>query len=383
MSLIFSKSYYDYSMKDICLLMMVKDEEKSILKSLNSVKDVVSLICIFDTGSTDTTVQKIIDFSNDNKLNTIILQGEFVDFSTSRNVLFDYVDNIDIPYLLLLDANDELKGGDILKREADKYLNSEETGFLVRQHWWHGKDVHYHNVRFLKNKNGWRYKGKVHEWIFNEKHKDKIADWKLDDKVVIFQDRTQNTESSYRRFFRDKELLLKDHEENKEDARTLFYLSQTCECLGEYENAILYSKKRLEVVGFYEEIFHSYMRCGDCYMKLTDYDNAVLNYMKAYQHFNRVEPLVKLADYYKFIKSWHTAYMYSMQSVLIPYPTECTLFVDRGMYDYDRWKLLADICLMVNKNYEGLKAIQKCIETRDLEEDKKVLKMFQKLVNKK
>ena len=43
----------------VCLAMMVKNEEKTILKSLNSCKRVVTHVKIYDTGSTDDTLNII------------------------------------------------------------------------------------------------------------------------------------------------------------------------------------------------------------------------------------------------------------------------------------------------------------------------------------
>ena len=49
-------------MKTICLNMIVKNEEKIICRLLESVSDLIDTFCIIDTGSTDSTVEKIMSF---------------------------------------------------------------------------------------------------------------------------------------------------------------------------------------------------------------------------------------------------------------------------------------------------------------------------------
>ena len=56
----------------ICLNMIVKNEEKVILKLLNSVYKIIDFYCICDTGSVDNTKQIIKDFFEDKKLDGIL-----------------------------------------------------------------------------------------------------------------------------------------------------------------------------------------------------------------------------------------------------------------------------------------------------------------------
>lgn len=348
----------------IGLVMMLKNEEKRILVSLQSVVGYVDALIIYDTGSTDKTIDIVKEFAEKHKINLYVQQGEFVNFSVSRNVSLDLADTVGVHYLLLLDCNDELKNGKLLLENARFYYGKDHTGFLVCQQWWTGQLDKYYNIRFVKANTGWRYRGSVHEWMkdtSSSTDEPKYPVIRLNDEIIIYQDRTKDDNKSQKRFSRDKVLLLKEHQDNPTDTRTLFYLAQTCECLNEYEDALYYSKLRTELGGFQEECFHSFMRCGNSAAKLGhEWSDVMKWYIKAYELMNRAEPLVKIAEYYRNLASltkssniWRIAYMYIREACDLAYPEALILFVDKSVYDYYRWHLMGIIAYYVGKYEEG------------------------------
>jgi glycosyltransferase involved in cell wall biosynthesis len=93
----------------IVCIMMVKNESTNIERSIASVKDLDGLV-LFDTGSTDDTIEKTRALCKSHNLPFYLLQGEFEDFSKSRNKLIDYAQSLNISdWMILLDANDELQ----------------------------------------------------------------------------------------------------------------------------------------------------------------------------------------------------------------------------------------------------------------------------------
>lgn len=96
-------------MTRIVCIMMVKNESTNIERSIRSVKDLDGLV-LFDTGSTDDTIEKSRELCAQLSLPFYLLQGEFEDFSKSRNKLIDYAQSLNISeWMILLDANDELQ----------------------------------------------------------------------------------------------------------------------------------------------------------------------------------------------------------------------------------------------------------------------------------
>ena len=349
----------------IAILMMVKNEKKRLRVTLESVKDFADSLVIFDTGSTDNTIDICKEFCEKNKIPLRLKQGDFVNFETSRNVSLDFADSFpDIDFILLMDTNDELKGGKELREFAEKFKRHDSSGFLICQEWWSGVIDKYYNIRFVKANQEWRYKGSVHEYIesrIEKNRKQQVV--KLPDNISLYQDRTQDDDKSGKRFKRDKELLLIDYIKNPKETRTIFYLAQTCSCLGEKEDAYYYYKYRSMLDGFLEEKYYSYYKCGELSSGLKhDWYDTMAWYMKAYESIARAEPLLKIGEYYISKKNWKLAYTFINLTCNLDFPHDCILFVDRLSYDYKRWHLMGIVGYYAGYFEDGKNGVLKAIE---------------------
>jgi len=359
---------------------MCKNEHVRISVTLQSVAGYVSSLIVYDTGSEDNTIDILRKFTTDNGIPLRLKCGSFEDFATSRNVALDFADEfLDVDFLLLIDVNDELQCGNDLVEFCKSVKNdSEKTAFYVRQHWWSGKHNKYFNVRLVKPRCGWRYKGAVHEWItqLDESRPKNIS--RAPESVVLYQDRTQDDDKSSKRFARDKELLLRDHMKEPEEPRTLFYLAQTCSCLGEPEEALNYYSQRAELQGFYEERFHACLRAGEMAKECGRPWMESLNwFLRAYGMLSRVEPLVCLTQHYIETKEWKTAYLFIVQAVRLSFPQECSLFIDNEMYEYTRFHFLGIVGWYAEEYEDGEKGCRKAIEMRPSSEvDQNNLKFY-------
>ena len=225
-TIIVEKEYYalsrDSKQPIIACLMMVKNEEARIHVSLDSVVGYVKCYIIYDTGSTDKTIDIIKDHCDKHKINLYLIQGEFVNFSVSRNVSLDYADTKNVHYFLLLDTNDELQEGDKLLEFASNEMKTENNAYLMHQHWWSGKYDKYFNTRFVKARKNWRYHGSVHEWMSDDAEIKGAVVHKMPEDIILYQDRTKDGNKSGIRFFSDKILLLADHKKDPTETRTIF-----------------------------------------------------------------------------------------------------------------------------------------------------------------
>lgn len=372
----------------IAVLIMTKNEKKRLHVTLESVKDFADSIIMYDTGSSDNTIEIAQTFCEKHNIIFRLKQGEFVDFATSRNVALDFADSFeDVSYILLCDVNDELRNGSELRKFAKEMLNKPNTGFLVCQEWWSGQYEKYYNVRFVKAHEGWRYRGRIHEWMKNTKYpndeeaaKEGVIVWKISpEQCILYQDRTQDDDKTKHRFAKDKELLLQDHYDNPSDPRTVFYLAQTCSCLNHLEDAFYYYKIRSTLEGFKEEKFHAFLRAGDISKTLGHpWHDTMAWYMKAFEEYPRAEPIVQICDHYRQQKNWLIAYTFADLACKLPYPEQLILFVDKYAYDYKRWHLLGIVGYYAGFYNEGKIACLKAIETGlQKEVDERNLKFYE------
>lgn len=367
-------------------VMMAKNEEDRILSdTMASIAPYCSEFVLLDTGSTDNTIDVIRDFCKKNSIKFHLKQEEFINFRDSRNHMLDFVDELykdDPKFLLLLDAHDELRNGKTLVKFVNSF-NKESTGFYITQQWKSDNSFDsYQNVRLIKSNNTWRYNGVVHEYIARtDKKADQIM--RVSD-VTLFQDRTKDDDKSMKRFTRDKKLLYDSHIEDPTEPRTLFYLAQTCACLGQLQEAYKYYILRLKAGGFIEEVYQCYYRLGDLSVSIGhDWDESLLWYHKAFQHSQRAEPLVKIAHYYldnslynDKKSEWHTAFMYASMACMLVYPVHHILFINKQDYTYRRWHILSIAAFYVGRNREGKDASIKAIEAENKQVDRQNLKFF-------
>lgn len=375
------KQTYDDVRNKIALAIMIKNEEKRICVSFDTMKDISDTFIVFDTGSTDRTIEVVKEYCEKNKIKLYLKQGEFVNFCESRNVLLDYADEVlktsdgkpDKRYLVLLDCNDEVRNHEEIATFVRNH-KGKQTGFHLKQQWWTGVSLDtYFNIRMVLSHSRWRYKGVVHEYICQTGKNDAESIMKLDN-ITLYQDRTVDDDKSQKRFKRDYDLLYTEHQKDPHEPRTIFYLAQTCGCLSLLTEAYQYYILRTKEEGFIEEQYHSYYRLGELSRNLGHPWEESLNwYIKAFGHSQRVEPLCRIAEYYltqnykkENKEEWMTAYLFISTACKLMYPHNQILFVNRKDYLYTRWHLMGRIGYYVGRYKEGKEG---CIRALQFEEN--------------
>jgi glycosyltransferase involved in cell wall biosynthesis len=367
------------SLDKLALVLMIKNEEKRIEVSFDSIRPYTDTFIILDTGSTDRTIEICRSYCKKHFIKLFLKEEPFINFCISRNVLLDYADSVlkNQRYLLLLDCNDELRQADKLIEfiQSEKGVNAlkdphnNPTGYHLKQQWWTGGSLDtYYNIRMVVSHVGWRFKGVVHEYIAKEiTRADDII--RLDN-VILYQDRTKDDDKSMKRFNRDKDMLYTEYIKDPTEPRTIFYLAQTCSCLGLHSESYRYYLERTKYIGFVEEIYHAYYRLGELSASLGHpWDESLNWYLKAFAHSQRVEPLVKLAEHYRHKNAFGEnkadfllAYHYISIACKLMYPHTQILFVDRHSYLYKRWHLLGIIGFYAGRYKEGKEAVIKALQ---------------------
>jgi tetratricopeptide (TPR) repeat protein len=310
--------------------MIVKNESRVILRLLESVLPIIDSYCICDTGSTDNTVDIIKLFFERHNIPGKIVFETFRDFGYNRTyALKQCLDMEDADYLLLLDADMILQIPEALDVQQFKSTLSADVFHIFQ-----GSPMFfYKNVRILKNSPSMSYWGVTHEYVQTP------PDSRYEDipRSVLFINDIGDGGAKSEKFERDIRLLTKGLEELPNNDRYTFYLANSYRDSGQYQNAIDTYKKRIEIGGWREEVWHSYYSIGKCYKDLGDMANAIYYWMEAYQFFpDRIENLYEIMSHYRIAGKNKLAYMFYELADYerLRNPSTDHLFLQKDVYDY-------------------------------------------------
>lgn len=284
-------------MNKIVLNCIVKNEGKVILRMLKSVIDIIDYFIIVDTGSTDNTINLIMQFFSNYNVQGIIKKSTFINFEHNRNEALElcYQKPEAGNYILLLDADMILEinnfDKDSLKDEAYTILQ-EDNAFMYR------------NTRIIKNNNKYFYRGYTHEVIVTPIAKDlNFENIKINDK--------QDGGSKNNKLNRDVKLLLLAISDRPNEIRNYFYLANTYFSLWELNQAIIYYEKRISMGGWSEELWYCFYRLSQIYFAQKEYARAVATALEAYNiNPNRLENIFIIYNFYANRNLNHVADIY-------------------------------------------------------------------------
>lgn len=383
---------------------MVKNESKRIIRTLQSLfenpknpsdsSSSIRELIVLDTGSTDDTIELIIEYCEKINVKCIINNSEFTDYSTTRNLLLQHVseyiytcvgdDSIfnvldnntvkdvieDDNYVLLLDSNDEAKNLSTLYTHLQTRLRSPNPKFeapiiytrfeientSTKLHFSYPRASCIKISPFIGTVEGVHYMYPVHEMLtYKNATPDKLDEY-CDYTLVtsdfhIYQDRDKD-ESSEKRYKRDLELLIKYVNEHPDDLRSTYYVCQTASDLKDYKTLFLYAlktiafcKKYPQEKGYIEYIYCGYMFAGLACHYLKQ-GQPICYFMKAFEYSKytipRCEPLYHIAVIYRELGNIELARKFSRLACSVPKPpTEKLKYIvlQSGIYDEERWRL--------------------------------------------
>jgi len=346
----------------ICLNMILKNESKIITRLLDSVVDLIDYYCICDTGSTDNTVEVIENYFKDKMVTGTIIPGKIIhepfrDFGYNRSVALKACDDLSADYILLLDA-------DMVLWRNPKFTPNTIKQLLVKDSYsiFQGSDCHYYkNTRIVKNHMGFKYWGVTHEYVDGPKGSSND----YFEKEVLFIKDIGDGGAKTDKFLRDINLLLKGLEEYPNNDRYTFYLANSYRDSGQYEKAIETYKKRIQIGGWIEEIWHSYYSIGKCWKELKNMDSAIAAWLDGYQLYpRRIENLFEIVHYYRNENKPQLAYMFYVfaDKMRKMYPQRDYLFMHKDIYDFKLDFELSIFGYYCNlDNYDLIKVIMKVI----------------------
>lgn len=336
----------------LVVVLMVKNEGHVMAATLEPfIKTGINSFFIFDTGSTDDTIEVTQNYFNDQNItDAYIAQEPFIDFAASRNRALELAE-AQFPtatFFVMPDAEWYLENGrelvEFCKAECNECTRNAYL-FTLQQNC-----SRFQQARLIRAHTNTRFGGEIHEAIICNPN-NKVPS------TTYFRvcATAKGYEKSKQRWQRDLKILLKKFNECPYDSRSTFYLAQTYECLGDYQNAFKYYTIRSQQLGFDEENYEVFCRLG----RVTEYLSTIdenFTWHMAFDYYirafnlrpHRAEPLIKIAAHY-WPNNVPLCYLFARRALDLPYPENDTLFVDSSVYEFERYEILSKSAWHVNE----------------------------------
>ena len=349
--------------KTLGLSMIVKDEAHVIERLLLSVYPIIDYWVIVDTGSTDGTQEKIINFFNEKGIPGELKEIEWKDdFSYARNIALNAIEE-KTDYGFWIDADEQL----VVESNFNKQ-NLFSSGFKSYSVKTVYGQVDYTRKNIWKTGENFNWAGPIHELLSSNQN---IEEGYAENLYVIVKPEGNSWKNITAKYSKHAEIL-KAYTEINNDPRWIFYTAQSYRDSGQHIEAINWYTKRslIKDTGYIEEVFISKFMIA----KISEaIGKSKQECTKLYQEAHAEDPargesIAALIKMYHRQNDWQNAYVYSLYGLKYhrknPYPHRI-LFLDKHVYNYEMLELHALSCYNTKQYEEGSNcfwAMKKCID---------------------
>jgi glycosyltransferase involved in cell wall biosynthesis len=360
----------------LCFATMCKNEEHCIKDTLEGVYKFIDYWVVCDTGSTDRTVEIILEFFSEKKIPGELHVDEWVGFDHNKTLMMKRAkDKTD--YVLHLDADDIFIGDVQLKENQlghDAYYIPVKRG-----------GTEFKSLLIFNNRLTWKFCGVAHTTIkcLEKTNFDMydlsgngyyllaegIGSRSFDPKKYLY-----DAERLQKQFF---DTLLKD--EDGLNNRSVFYTAQSYMDYGDHESAIKWNRLYIKLKDTWiEERFEAQMRIATSMMVLKyDLDEIIHEMNEAIKIISdRAEPYYFLGGYCNLIGEFETAYKYLKIAILQDLEQvkkKYVLFVQEHLYNTLTYDELSVACYWTGRYEEGLNYVLKIIDNPKFKDDRQRL----------
>lgn len=276
----------------ISLCMIVRDEEKTIARCLDSVEGISDEIVIIDTGSTDRTKEIV------QKYTPIIHDFLWIDdFAAARNYSFSKATK---DYILWVDADDVFSESDRhklikLKNNFDPMIDAVNMPYLLSFDQFGNVTYSLRRNRLVKRRNNFRWIGPVHEYL-------EVYGYIFNSEICVNHKGVPDKDS-------DRNLRIYANRQAKGETfspRDLYYYANELLDHQLYEQAIEYYTKFLDTKnGWLEDNISACGKLSDCYQKLGNKDKELAYIFKSFEYaIPRAEFCCRLGFYFLNTKQY-------------------------------------------------------------------------------
>jgi tetratricopeptide (TPR) repeat protein len=259
------------------LVAIVKNEADSIAACIESARPLISAWTILDTGSTDGT-QDVVRASLEDLPGTLY-EGDWQGFGPARTRVLELGRELEVDYLLMLDADHRL----VIEGDLPEILDKDSYLIRVRA------PMSWKLPLITRAAHQWDYRGAAHSFLHSDA-RTTVGD--LSDVLSI----EPGPAPSREKLAGDMPLLEREVAKDPTNARATYYLAQTYRDLDMPVEAAGMFRRRVSMThGFDEERYWACYQLG-LLMAQADWEKAISVLLEAWQlRPNRVEALWVLA----------------------------------------------------------------------------------------
>lgn len=274
--------------------MIVKDEEKTLARCLDCVKDIVDEINIVDTGSDDKTKEIASRYTKN------LFDFKWIDdFAAARNFAFGKATS---DYIFWLDADDVLLPADqaglkLLKETLDSSVDAVMMKYNLGNNENDEINCTYYRERLLKRSRGFLWHSPVHEYF------DISGNIVTADIAVTHKRMHPITDRNLKIFEK-----MRVQNENLSD-RDCFYYARELHNNRRFDEAIEYYNRFLDTDnGLLSNYVDASVNLYSCYLLKNDQKNALRALFRSFEHgLPRAEVCCQIGYFYKNQKDYEKA----------------------------------------------------------------------------
>lgn len=323
---------------ELCLVMIVKDEEDSIEKCLKSVAPFISYWVIVDTGSTDDTINVIRKVTEELGIPGELHERPWVDFEVNRTESLELAKN-KCDYRWIIDADDEFVLEDGV---TNPFIGLNDKSIDCYQLKYKLSGLQYYRAQIVKSDQDWCYKGVLHEYLYLDKADQKHSQVK-GSYVKADISPLKRASSVEEKYANDAIILEKALEKEPDNHRYMFYLAQSYRDSRQDDKAYDAYKMRAEAGGWEEEVYYSlYMMAKIKEKQGAPIEEVTNHYSKAWEYRpQRLEAAFHVMRKLREQKRYVLAFAYGNVATKSPGCSDI-LFVEPEMW---QWRLLDEYSL--------------------------------------
>ncbi len=283
----------------ILLDMIVRDEEINITRCFDSVLHLIDGVIINDTGSKDKTIEIINEYMKKHKLEGEVISREWTDdYGINRTYALEdaykYIRKIKnhdncIWYVLFMDADDQAFGTSNTNSSGeskDTFFELNNKAHLDLDYYEiskirSGEKYHFPAMlRLYQNKSKrWRWEGVRHEVPVRLDTSWTPTYQRLTGGYILSEHEGYRSKDKYT-FINDAAAFMRGLKRDPEDSRSMYYCAKSLNDAGYPDLAKMIYKRRIKMVGYYQEKYISYIRLGTMRFYAGKYDKKTYKYFE-------------------------------------------------------------------------------------------------------